>query len=193
MWPKRINVTSKACVCDVKIWCFLCNNQFRWTLTITTEVEFIALTRLMFFAFCKLHLPEAINIKTNYGSSFKLINCAGIAGRGISAIPTQFNCLNYYGSCMNTWIMILFFQCPDCWYIYSPMLTWRDMQHLVVMSANPHNLHADDWVVNGVGRRVSHHFGYGIMNAGKMVELAKNWTNVPQQRVCEIVSSQRNQ
>ena len=76
---------------------------------------------------------------------------------------------------------------------YSPLLTWRDMQHLVVMSANPHNLHADDWVVNGVGRRVSHHFGYGIMNAGKMVELAKNWTNIPQQRVCEIVSTQRNQ
>lgn len=66
------------------------------------------------------------------------------------------------------------------------------MQHLVVMSSNPNNLVADDWVVNGVGRRVSHHFGYGIMNAGKMVELAKNWTTVPTQRICEVVASDRN-
>ena len=74
----------------------------------------------------------------------------------------------------------------------SPSLTWRDMQYLVVMSSNPNNLQADDWVVNGVGRRVSHHFGYGIMNAGKMVELAKNWTTVPAQRVCEVIAPDRN-
>ncbi|XP_067930394.1 furin-like protease kpc-1 [Watersipora subatra] len=74
----------------------------------------------------------------------------------------------------------------------NPALTWRDMQYLVVLSSNPNNLQADDWVVNGVGRRVSHHFGYGIMNAGKMVELAKNWTAVPAQRICEIVAPDRN-
>lgn len=66
------------------------------------------------------------------------------------------------------------------------------MQYLVVMSSNPNNLVAGDWVVNGVGRRVSHHFGYGVMNAGKMVELAKNWTSVPQQKACEIVAADRN-
>jgi len=35
----------------------------------------------------------------------------------------------------------------------SPQLTWRDMQHIVVMTARQVNLKADDWVVNGIGRK----------------------------------------
>lgn len=64
-------------------------------------------------------------------------------------------------------------------------LTWRDLQYLVVYTARPDGLFATDWRVNGVGRRVSHAFGYGLMDAGAMVDLALNWTNVPPQRVCE--------
>ncbi|THD28816.1 Furin [Fasciola hepatica] len=67
----------------------------------------------------------------------------------------------------------------------NPRLTWRDLQYLVVYTARPDGLYADDWRVNGVGRRVSHAFGYGLMDAGAMVDLALNWTNVPPQRVCE--------
>lgn len=33
------------------------------------------------------------------------------------------------------------------------MLTWRDMQHIVVMTAKPENLHAQDWLINGIGRK----------------------------------------
>ena len=43
------------------------------------------------------------------------------------------------------------------------------------------DLKADDWKVNGVGRWYSHSFGYGIMDAGRMVELSKNWKNVKSQ------------
>ena len=32
-------------------------------------------------------------------------------------------------------------------------LTWRDMQHIVVRTAKPDHLVADDWQVNGVGRK----------------------------------------
>ncbi|CAL8074020.1 unnamed protein product [Calicophoron daubneyi] len=67
----------------------------------------------------------------------------------------------------------------------NPRLTWRDLQYLVVYTARPDGLYANDWRVNGVGRRVSHAFGYGLMDAGAMVDLALNWTNVPPQRVCE--------
>ncbi|CAH8579658.1 unnamed protein product [Schistosoma margrebowiei] len=67
----------------------------------------------------------------------------------------------------------------------NPNLTWRDLQYLVVYTARPDGLYADDWHVNGVGRRVSHAFGYGLMDAAAMVDLALNWTNVPPQRVCE--------
>ena len=36
---------------------------------------------------------------------------------------------------------------------FSPHLTWRDMQHIVVQTARPANLQTNDWVTNGVGRR----------------------------------------
>ena len=39
----------------------------------------------------------------------------------------------------------------------SPRLTWRDMQHIVVMSARPDGLTSNDWVVNGVGRKGQSH------------------------------------
>ncbi|CAM9404633.1 unnamed protein product [Lampetra planeri] len=68
----------------------------------------------------------------------------------------------------------------------NPKLTWRDMQHLVVRTSNPAFLSARDWVTNGVGRKVSHSYGYGLLDAGTMVSLATNWTTVGPQRICSI-------
>nr|XP_050854498.1 furin-like protease 1 isoform X1 [Vespula vulgaris] len=65
-------------------------------------------------------------------------------------------------------------------------LTWRDMQHIVVRTAKPANLKAPDWVTNGVGRNVSHSFGYGLMDATAMVRLARRWRTVPEQHKCEV-------
>ncbi|XP_076292804.1 proprotein convertase subtilisin/kexin type 4-like isoform X2 [Lasioglossum baleicum] len=65
-------------------------------------------------------------------------------------------------------------------------LTWRDMQHIVVRTAKPANLTAPDWVTNGVGRNVSHSFGYGLMDAAAMVRLARRWRTVPEQHKCEV-------
>ena len=36
--------------------------------------------------------------------------------------------------------------------LFSPRLTWRDLQHIVVLTSRQANLEADDWVLNGVGR-----------------------------------------
>lgn len=38
---------------------------------------------------------------------------------------------------------------PTC----SPLLTWRDMQHLVVRASRPAHLQAEDWRTNGAGRQ----------------------------------------
>uniref|UniRef100_A0A914XFY2 P/Homo B domain-containing protein n=1 Tax=Plectus sambesii TaxID=2011161 RepID=A0A914XFY2_9BILA len=65
-------------------------------------------------------------------------------------------------------------------------LSWRDLQHIVVRTARPEYLRAGDWVTNGVGRNVSHSFGFGLLDAGAMVLLARNWTNVPAQKVCRV-------
>ncbi|KAF6030583.1 Fur1 [Bugula neritina] len=71
-------------------------------------------------------------------------------------------------------------------------LTWRDVQYISVLGASPIGLQANDWITNGAGRKVSHHFGFGMMNAGKMVDMALNWTNIPEQHVCEVSSVDRN-
>ncbi|XP_069939490.1 furin-like protease 2 isoform X1 [Cherax quadricarinatus] len=76
----------------------------------------------------------------------------------------------------------------------NPDLTWRDMQHLVVMTSRYEPLRQEDgWFINGVGRRVSHKFGYGLMDAGKLVELAEKWTTVPPQHVCQSIKDRTDQ
>ncbi|CAI5439412.1 unnamed protein product [Caenorhabditis angaria] len=67
----------------------------------------------------------------------------------------------------------------------NPELTWRDMQHLVLRTANWKPLEKNPgWSKNGVGRMVSNKFGYGIMDGGKLVDLAKQWKTVPEQHIC---------
>ncbi|XP_048415915.1 proprotein convertase subtilisin/kexin type 4-like [Stegostoma tigrinum] len=68
----------------------------------------------------------------------------------------------------------------------NPTLTWRDMQHLVVRASKPLHLKAGDWAKNGVGRKVSHHYGYGLLDAGLLVDLATKWLTVNPQRECSI-------
>ncbi|NXL07069.1 PCSK4 convertase, partial [Mesembrinibis cayennensis] len=68
----------------------------------------------------------------------------------------------------------------------NPALTWRDLQHLVIRTSKPAHLQAEDWAVNGAGRKVSHHYGYGLLDAGLLVEMAKAWTGTRPQRRCSV-------
>ncbi|XP_075061618.1 proprotein convertase subtilisin/kexin type 4 isoform X2 [Mixophyes fleayi] len=68
----------------------------------------------------------------------------------------------------------------------NPALTWRDVQHIVVRTSSPANLIADDWVINGVGRKVSHHYGYGLLDAGQLVDLARKWKTTRPQKKCLV-------
>ena len=36
-------------------------------------------------------------------------------------------------------------------FIYSPTLTWRDVQYLIVRTSRRENLRAKDWTLNGAG------------------------------------------
>jgi len=68
----------------------------------------------------------------------------------------------------------------------NPNLTWRDMQYLVVLTSRSEPLSNEPgWILNGVKRKVSHKFGYGLMDAGAMVSLAEQWTDVPPQHICK--------
>uniref|UniRef100_A0A6I8NZU5 Proprotein convertase subtilisin/kexin type 5 n=1 Tax=Ornithorhynchus anatinus TaxID=9258 RepID=A0A6I8NZU5_ORNAN len=66
----------------------------------------------------------------------------------------------------------------------NPFLTWRDVQHVIVRTSRPGHLNADDWKTNAAGLKVSHLYGFGLMDAEAMVIEAEKWTTVPQQHVC---------
>lgn len=67
----------------------------------------------------------------------------------------------------------------------NPDLTWRDMQHIVVQTSRYEPLRYESgWIQNGVGRYVSHKFGYGLMDAEAMVKTALRWKTTPPQVVC---------
>lgn len=72
-------------------------------------------------------------------------------------------------------------------YILSPRLTWRDVQHIVVWTSNWEPLkHDQDWSLNGVGLHVNRKFGFGLLVAEKIVELAKPqaFKTVPEKTIC---------
>uniref|UniRef100_A0A8C6UGX8 SPC3 n=1 Tax=Neogobius melanostomus TaxID=47308 RepID=A0A8C6UGX8_9GOBI len=64
------------------------------------------------------------------------------------------------------------------------LLTWRDVQHLLVKTSRPLHLSADDWKSNAAGLRVSHLYGFGLVDAEAMVREASKWRTVPPQHVC---------
>ncbi|KAL1923175.1 uncharacterized protein VTP21DRAFT_9551 [Calcarisporiella thermophila] len=65
-----------------------------------------------------------------------------------------------------------------------PDLSWRDIQHLCVQTAVPISLEDDDWEETAAGRMFNHKYGYGKLDAGRMVEAARGWQTVePQVRV----------
>ena len=48
------------------------------------------------------------------------------------------------------------------------------------------------WVRNTAGLTFSKSYGFGLMDAGKMVDLAKQWKTVPPQRRCELKGQDEN-
>ncbi|XP_033845941.2 proprotein convertase subtilisin/kexin type 5 [Periophthalmus magnuspinnatus] len=66
----------------------------------------------------------------------------------------------------------------------NPLLTWRDIQHIIVRTSKTEHLEAPDWTINGAGYRVSHLYGFGLMDAEDMVKEAERWKQVPSQHMC---------
>lgn len=65
----------------------------------------------------------------------------------------------------------------------NPSLTWRDVRYLCVEAALPISISDASWVRNSAGRWYSHHFGFGRVDAHKLVTLARTWKSVPRQAV----------
>ena len=78
----------------------------------------------------------------------------------------------------------------------SPNLTWRDVQHIIANSARAAPggvwLKQGHWLQNKAGFNISKVYGFGLMDAGKMVMLASKWKEVPEQIKCEIEGSDKD-
>jgi subtilisin-like proprotein convertase family protein len=61
----------------------------------------------------------------------------------------------------------------------NPALTYRDVQHILLLSARHFDLEDPDLTRNGAGLWVSHNVGFGIPDAGEAVRLARLWTSRP--------------
>lgn len=67
-------------------------------------------------------------------------------------------------------------------------LTWRDVQHLSVLTSKRNHLNDrtghHNWTINGAGLEFNHLFGYGVLDAGDMVDLARQWKAAPDRWHC---------
>jgi proprotein convertase subtilisin/kexin type 1 len=72
-------------------------------------------------------------------------------------------------------------------YNFSPLLTWRDVQHLLAWTCQVAPLQDNPigtWMKNGAGFHVSHDFGFGMLNINDLVEKAKEFRNVGAMNSC---------
>ena len=80
---------------------------------------------------------------------------------------------------------------------YSPNLTWRDMQHLTVLTSKRNSLfdpyRKHHWKYNGAGLEFNHLFGYGVLDAGAMVDLAQKWKPLPERFHCTAGSVKKEE
>jgi kexin len=62
-----------------------------------------------------------------------------------------------------------------------PELTWRDLQYLCIETAIPIHLDDGEWQDTPIGKKFSHMYGYGKVDAYAYVQAAKNWVSVKPQ------------
>ena len=79
----------------------------------------------------------------------------------------------------------MFFSCN---FPFSPDLGWRDIQHMVARTSEKISIRDNaGWLVNGAGLEYNSRFGFGVMNADRIVKLAKKYTKkVGDQLIDEI-------
>lgn len=65
----------------------------------------------------------------------------------------------------------------------NPNLTWRDVQHILVQTAEKVSPTNSGWAVNGAGHDVNHLFGFGGIDANAAVGMAQTWSTVGEELV----------
>ncbi len=75
----------------------------------------------------------------------------------------------------------------------NPLLTWRDVKLILAASARKNDASDGDWEDGALqygsdtdDYSFNHKYGFGVVDAGAAVDLAADWTNVPDQRTHEV-------
>jgi subtilisin-like proprotein convertase family protein len=72
----------------------------------------------------------------------------------------------------------------------NPNLTWRDVQHILVKTAEQVDLDDDDWGMNSAGYHINHKYGFGGVDAAAAVSLALEWETIaPEVSVSSAIAS----
>ena len=71
-----------------------------------------------------------------------------------------------------------------------PDLSWRDIQHLCVQSAQIVNPGDEDWELTAAGRPYNYKFGFGKLDAFEFVTAAQKWQPVKPQAWVELPAIQ---
>ncbi len=61
----------------------------------------------------------------------------------------------------------------------NPLLSWRDVQALIVETARMNDPLDTSWTTNAAGYEISEKFGFGAIDAGALVAAAEGWVNLP--------------
>lgn len=61
----------------------------------------------------------------------------------------------------------------------NPHLSWRDVQHVLALSARQNDPSHSGWQINGVGIPVHHNYGFGLIDTSEAANLADNWISMP--------------
>lgn len=60
-----------------------------------------------------------------------------------------------------------------------PCLSWRDVQHIIAITAVKHDVDDSDYYTNGAKYHHSHKYGFGLLDSWRLVNTAKVWKAVP--------------
>jgi len=73
-----------------------------------------------------------------------------------------------------------------CKVYFRPLLNWREIQHAIVWTSEISPLQQDAlvWKMNGAGFYVSEFFGFGMINAYNLVNMAKSMKHIPPMISC---------
>ena len=74
----------------------------------------------------------------------------------------------------------------------NPNLTYRDIKIILAKSARKNDPNNEEWHVNAAGLHYNYKYGFGVIDALKAVEMAKNFKSVGTYRDLKIVSNEIN-